>query len=173
MAPKECGKGSASSCSATCPEEPVHTKEQGIQCEHTNYLYWMWCGACQMYLNGPTQWEDHQIGKKHRKNMRPLLKIQRWWRRNFVRWFATKLAWVNEVAVHGDCSTVTLCDLCGEMLCRVDVETRSLSIMQLANCLAMHSPPLKILDPHALLRQARQAQRNGPAFGVMPGRANA
>ena len=23
-----------------------------------------------MWLNGPTQWEDHKIGKKHKKNIR-------------------------------------------------------------------------------------------------------
>ena len=28
----------------------------------------VWCPACEMWLNGTTQWEDHKIGKKHRKN---------------------------------------------------------------------------------------------------------
>lgn len=28
----------------------------------------VWCSDCEMWLNGPTQWEDHKIGKKHRKN---------------------------------------------------------------------------------------------------------
>jgi dsRNA-specific ribonuclease len=27
-----------------------------------------WCPECEMWLNGPTQMEDHKIGKKHRKN---------------------------------------------------------------------------------------------------------
>ena len=28
------------------------------------------CPTCQKWLNGPTQWEDHRIGKKHLKNTR-------------------------------------------------------------------------------------------------------
>ena len=28
----------------------------------------VYCPDCEMKLNGPTQWEDHKIGKKHRKN---------------------------------------------------------------------------------------------------------
>ena len=28
------------------------------------------CPTCQMWLNGPTQWEDHRIGKTHLKNTR-------------------------------------------------------------------------------------------------------
>ena len=29
-----------------------------------------YCSCCDMWLNGPDQWEDHKIGKKHRKNHR-------------------------------------------------------------------------------------------------------
>ena len=29
-----------------------------------------YCAVCNMWLNGPTQWEDHIIGKKHVKNTR-------------------------------------------------------------------------------------------------------
>ena len=25
----------------------------------------VYCEVCEMWLNGPTQWEDHKIGKKH------------------------------------------------------------------------------------------------------------
>ena len=42
------------------PTERVEFEEGGI-----------WCAACSMWLNGPTQWEDHMIGKKHRKNVAP------------------------------------------------------------------------------------------------------
>jgi len=28
----------------------------------------VYCEVCEMWLNGPTQWEDHRIGKKHKKN---------------------------------------------------------------------------------------------------------
>ena len=30
----------------------------------------VYCEYCQMWLNGPTQWEDHKIGKKHTKNVK-------------------------------------------------------------------------------------------------------
>ncbi len=29
----------------------------------------VWCPVCEIWLNGQTQWEDHKIGKKHRKNV--------------------------------------------------------------------------------------------------------
>ena len=28
----------------------------------------IYCEECEMWINGPTQWEDHKVGKKHRKN---------------------------------------------------------------------------------------------------------
>jgi hypothetical protein len=31
----------------------------------------VYCKDCWMWLNGPTQWEDHRIGKKHKKNNKP------------------------------------------------------------------------------------------------------
>jgi len=30
----------------------------------------VYCGVCDMKLNGPTQWESHKIGKKHKKNVK-------------------------------------------------------------------------------------------------------
>ena len=38
--------------------EPVDTKADDNK----------YCAVCQMWLNGPTQLEDHHIGKKHKKN---------------------------------------------------------------------------------------------------------
>ena len=32
--------------------------------EHDGFIY---CRYCEMWLNGPTQWADHEIGKKHRR----------------------------------------------------------------------------------------------------------
>ena len=29
----------------------------------------VYCEVCEMWLNGPLQWEDHRIGKKHKKNI--------------------------------------------------------------------------------------------------------
>ena len=30
----------------------------------------IWCDACEMWLNGLDQSEDHEVGKKHRNNAR-------------------------------------------------------------------------------------------------------
>ena len=30
----------------------------------------VFCEHCEMWLNGPTSWLDHKIGKKHKKNVR-------------------------------------------------------------------------------------------------------
>ena len=35
----------------------------------------VYCEWCEMYLNGPTQWEDHKIGKKHKKHSKRKNKI--------------------------------------------------------------------------------------------------
>ena len=32
----------------------------------------VFCDVCEMWLNGLVQWEDHKIGKKHRKNLEKL-----------------------------------------------------------------------------------------------------
>ena len=40
---------------------------KGQQPEHDGALY---CVLCDMWLNGPVQWADHEIGKKHRKAVR-------------------------------------------------------------------------------------------------------
>ena len=37
---------------------------------HVNENGAVYCEYCEMWLNGPTQWEDHKIGKKHKKNVR-------------------------------------------------------------------------------------------------------
>ena len=46
---------------ASAPEglEGQNKPEKGIHCPD-----------CDMWLNGPTQWEDHKIGKKHAKNIK-------------------------------------------------------------------------------------------------------
>jgi hypothetical protein len=30
----------------------------------------VWCTTCEMWLNGPTQYKDHEIGFKHKKHRR-------------------------------------------------------------------------------------------------------
>ena len=41
--------------------------DQGNVSSETGAVY---CEFCEMWLNGPTQWEDHKIGKKHKKHVR-------------------------------------------------------------------------------------------------------
>ena len=36
----------------------------------------VYCKECLMWLNGRTQWEDHKIGKRHRKNLKQLWLIE-------------------------------------------------------------------------------------------------
>ena len=46
--------------------------EQPTPAEHVEFEEGaVWCAACSMQLNGPTQWEDHRISKQHRKNVAP------------------------------------------------------------------------------------------------------
>ena len=42
-----------------------------IYCEDCDGNLLVKCKVCIMSLNGPTQWEDHKIGKKHKKNLKP------------------------------------------------------------------------------------------------------
>jgi len=46
-------------------EEEEEPQEEEVRSEGA-----VWCETCQMWLNGPTQWVDHKIGKKHKKNLR-------------------------------------------------------------------------------------------------------
>ena len=46
---------------------PKAEDENQAQPEHEGAIY---CRYCEMWLNGPTQWADHEIGKKHRKAVR-------------------------------------------------------------------------------------------------------
>ena len=35
----------------------------------------VYCKYCDMWLNGPSQWEDHKFGKKHRKAARSFMLV--------------------------------------------------------------------------------------------------
>ena len=37
----------------------------------------IYCEDCEMWLYGPTQWDDHKLGRKHRKNVRNRLAVGR------------------------------------------------------------------------------------------------
>ena len=43
-----------------------HDDDNGV---HDFEAMAVYCKECQTWLNGPRQWEDHKIGKKHRKNV--------------------------------------------------------------------------------------------------------
>ena len=46
-------------------------EEANVEADHEddNHAMQVYCKECQTWLNGPRQWEDHKIGKKHRKNV--------------------------------------------------------------------------------------------------------
>ena len=46
----------------------THMESTATQDEEDGAVY---CDMCEMWLNGPTQWEDHKIGKKHKKHSKP------------------------------------------------------------------------------------------------------
>ena len=56
------------------PQVPLQDPpgDQGNVSSETGAVY---CEFCEMYLNGPTQWEDHKIGKNHKKNIDRVKKI--------------------------------------------------------------------------------------------------
>ena len=56
------------------PQVPLQDPpgDQGNVSSETGAVY---CDSCEMWLNGPTQWEDHKIGKKHKKNVGRVKKI--------------------------------------------------------------------------------------------------
>ena len=71
-----CSRGAedtADSQMGRCSGEPGDDVETAKKVEsgdeeldHATAVY---CKECQTWLNGPRQWEDHKIGKKHRKNV--------------------------------------------------------------------------------------------------------
>ena len=54
-------EGKISKFSTACQQNALETYEG-----HAMAVY---CKECQTWLNGPRQFEDHKIGKKHRKNV--------------------------------------------------------------------------------------------------------
>ena len=64
-----CGHAMESNCTAAEHAGATTAPE----CSHSSPTpEAMYCEVCEMWLNGPTQWEDHLIGKKHRKNWKAL-----------------------------------------------------------------------------------------------------
>ena len=65
----QCQSDSSESVEDVSEEEDRPKKEQTAKSEpeHDGAIY---CWHCEMWLNGPTQWADHEIGKKHRKAVR-------------------------------------------------------------------------------------------------------
>ena len=53
----------------TKKEETPNTKTKTDQKKQKEPAEAVYCKQCQTWLNGPRQWEDHKIGKKHRKNV--------------------------------------------------------------------------------------------------------
>ena len=38
---------------------------------------YVYCEYCEMWLNGPNQWEEHKLGKKHRRATRARQRLER------------------------------------------------------------------------------------------------
>ena len=55
-------------CSACSEGKAEHTRANDGQA--------IYCYDCQKWLNGPTQYDDHKFGKKHKKNLRKKSQIQ-------------------------------------------------------------------------------------------------
>ena len=60
--------GSASSLDVEVDE--ASEKRSDVASERSEAANAVKCQLCDMWLNGPEQWEDHRIGKKHRKHLR-------------------------------------------------------------------------------------------------------
>ena len=50
-------------------EEHTESATQAGDGEDEHHAMAVYCKECTTWLNGPRQWEDHKIGKKHRKNV--------------------------------------------------------------------------------------------------------
>ena len=59
------------------PPGPPSVPEAHEQGDHEGLPQPIYCGLCSMWLNGPGQWADHQIGKKHRKRIKAGARAQR------------------------------------------------------------------------------------------------
>ena len=55
---------------AGTPEESAVDEKEESRPEPDQEGVAVYCEECDMWLNGPTQWEDHKVGKKHKKNMK-------------------------------------------------------------------------------------------------------
>jgi hypothetical protein len=55
---------------APSEQPPSDAGETPAPTENSSDSQAVYCEDCEMWLNGPTQWEDHKIGKKHRKNLK-------------------------------------------------------------------------------------------------------
>ena len=49
-------------------------REQG---DNKGFPRAIFCDICLMWMNGPSQWADHQISKKHRRHVKANLRAQR------------------------------------------------------------------------------------------------
>ena len=91
---------------------------------------YLWCKDCQMWINGPGQWEDHRGGKKHRKNARVKICSGQPIQRLFM------------CALCGAHPTIGCCVLCGRRCCRGCVEGET--VFECWACSGFSSPPENI-----------------------------
>ena len=95
---------------------------------------YLWCKDCQMWINGPGQWEDHRGGKKHRKNARKNARVKICSGQPIQRLFMCALC--------GAHPTIGCCVLCGRRCCRGCVEGET--VFECWACSGFSSPPENI-----------------------------
>ena len=95
---------------------------------------YLWCKDCQMWINGPGQWEVHIGGKKHRKNARKNARVKICSGQPIQRLFMCALC--------GAHPTIGCCVLCGRRCCRGCVEGET--VFECWACSGFSSPPENI-----------------------------
>ena len=72
-------------------------------------------GVFWLYVRGR---EEHLCGRLHRRRMKKLIRIQRWWYRFLLNRYST-VAVVTNIECHEAMYTVTLCDISCEFVTSV------------------------------------------------------
>ena len=58
------------SANLICSWDSWFYEETKYEEEQKSFSESVYCEICEMWLNGPLQWEDHKIGKKHKENIK-------------------------------------------------------------------------------------------------------
>ena len=66
-----CTKATSAAASHAASVEPAPRSEGKLAAPRSDAQHnsWIWCPECHMWLNGPKQFEDHEVGKLHKKKL--------------------------------------------------------------------------------------------------------